>query len=369
MRSATTHRRRPGPGLTGRAAVALAFGLAVALPAGAPAAAAEPPPATGASTGPDTLAWSVEPVEAADGKDRSSFFLTVTEGQVVQDTIRVRNLGRTSLPLSVYATDAVNTDSGSTDLLPAGQAPEDVGAWITLDRDKVTLAPRESVEIGFTMKVPANAEAGDHTGGIVTSYLSPGQSPDGQSVMLDQRLASRVAVRVDGELRPAITVSGMSAGYSGTVNPAGKGRMNVTYTVANTGNVRLGAQQELAVKGPLGLTGRAAKLEAMPELLPGNKITIQTSVPGVWPAFRTSAKVELRPVPTRPGDAFPDLAAVGAASGTWAVPWSFLVFLLLTAAGTSAAMVLLRQARAREQRRVEAAVQERLRQPDLTPPG
>ncbi len=310
---------------------------------------------------PGTLTWSVSPTPREENESRTSFFLDVKEGQSVKDSVRIRNLSDVPLNLNVYATDAVTTDSGSTDLLPAKDKPTDIGTWIDLGRDKIEVAAGETVDIPFTMKVPNNAESGDHTGGIVTSYLAPGQDANGQAVTLDQRLASRLAARVDGPLRPALEVSGFTASYSGPVNPVGRGDLDVSYTVTNTGNVRLSAEQIVDVKGALGLVGRKAKLEAMPEILPGNKMTVTSTVTGVWPALRTNAEVSLRPLPTREGDDFTAASTPKISKGLWTIPWStFLVLFLLLGIGAAVAWSR-KQAKAREDRRVAASI-EALRQ-------
>ncbi len=207
------------------------------------------------------------------------------------------------------------------------------------------------------MTVPSNAESGDHTGGIVTSYIAPGQDDDGQPVKLDRRLGSRVQVRVDGELRPGLSITDFQTSYDGTANPAGKGDMTVTYTVTNTGNVRMSALQTFKVAGPFGLSGKTADLNLMPELLPGNSLTMSSTLSGVWPILRNSADLEVRPVPTRPGDNFPALKSAKASSGQWTIPWTLVFLLLLGAAGTSGTILARRELQRREAARVDEAVQ------------
>ncbi len=355
-----TGRRRPS-GLLAAAVVAMLGG---ALALGPSAVAADnPTPGTigGApsaeSQEENTLTWSVRPTPREEGDNRPNYLLDVKAGDVVKDAIRVRNFGKTELPLTIYASDAITTSTGAIDLLPAGETPRDVGAWIELERSELRIAPGEHVDVPFTMTVPSNAESGDHTGGIVTSYIAPGQDDDGQPVKLDRRLGSRVQVRVDGELRPGLSITDFQTSYDGTANPAGKGDMTVTYTVTNTGNVRMSALQTFKVAGPFGLSGKTADLNPMPELLPGNSLTMSSTLSGVWPILRNSADLEVRPVPTRPGDNFPALKSAKAASGQWTIPWTLVFLLLLGAAGTSGTILARRELQRREAARVDEAVQ------------
>ncbi|WP_051797139.1 WxL protein peptidoglycan domain-containing protein [Catenuloplanes japonicus] len=265
----------------------------------------------------EELTWSVRPTPSDAAPERPHFVYDVSPGQRVEDSIRVRNFGTAPLPLAVYAGDALTTANGALDLRPAGTPATDVGLWTVLGTAEITVPPSGFVDVPFTMTVPADAEAGDHTGGIVTSVRSAGA--DG--VVVDRRLGSRMYVRVAGGLRPSLTVSGVRAVYTVNVDPRKPGHLRVVYTVTNTGNVRLGASQEILA------TGRRTTPDPMPELLPKNSLTYEVLVEDVWPTVRTTAEVRLRPVPTRPGDTFTAAPAVATAA-TWSIPWPQLAVLL-----------------------------------------
>ncbi len=211
------------------------------------------------------------------------------------------------------------------------------------------------------MTVPGNAESGDHTGGIVTSFVAPGAAEDGKPVVLDRRLGSRVQVRIDGELRPKLEITEVKTAFDGTLNPVGKSSMDLTYTVTNTGNVRMAAEQVVGTKGPLGLAGRKATLDRMPELLPGNSLTLSAKVPGVYPTIHTSASLRLHPVATRAGDTFgADVAPAAKTSGVWTVPWATFLMLFLLVGGPFAATWHRKRRKAAEDARVRAAVEAQL---------
>lgn len=318
----------------GLAVVVAAFGLTgralggAALPV-APAQQAQelpepqPPEESGTAAADSTLTWSVRPTPSAEEPERPNYAYDLAPGATVRDSIRVRNFGTEALPLAIYASDALTTATGVLDLLPAGEEPTDVGAWTVLDATNVEVPPQGFVDVQFTLVVPADAEPGDHTGGIVTSYRTPSEDESGQPVVLDRRLGSRIHVRVDGELVPRLEVSDVEVSYSGTANPLGTGTLHVDYVVTNVGNVRLGAAPTVVVPGRLGFPGREVALDRMPELLPGNSLGFTVDVPAVWPTVRTTAEVVLDPVPTREGDDFgSDVPTATASVSTWSVPWS-----------------------------------------------
>ncbi|MFY1671385.1 WxL protein peptidoglycan domain-containing protein [Plantactinospora sp. WMMB334] len=355
LRAGRAPRRVARPLLAVALAVAGSLGAAPATAAVPPAAV---PPAARAQAADPTLTWSVRPTPAAGKPERPNFSYDLVPGQRIEDSIRVRNFGAEPLTLALYASDARTTSSGALDLLPAGEQPTDVGKWVVLDSGVIEVPPKRHVDVPFTMVVPAGAEHGDHTGGIVTSYRSPGTDNRGRAVVVDRRLGTRMYVRVGGELRPELTVSEVRVSYSGTGNPVRPGDARVTYTATNTGNVRLGAEQVVVVPGRLGFPGREVVLERMPELLPSNSLTFSVDVPDVWPTFRTAGTVELRPVPTREGEVFaPETPLATESAATWSIPWSQLALLLVVTVAALWVMWRLRRRRRRQAAAHQQAVQ------------
>lgn len=292
------------------------------------------------------VSWATAPANTELGKNRSHFEYTAAVGKRLTDAVAVVNRGDAPITLKVYASDAFTTGSGGLDLLAADKKPVDVGSWITMKTQLVTLKSQQSAVVPFTLAVPANASPGDHSGGIVTSLVTK----QAGGVSLDRRLGSRVYLHVDGPVTPALTVTDVRASYQPNHNPAGGGDTRLTYTVTNTGNVRLGAHQQAKVSGPLGLLGRSVALADLPELLPGNSIIRTATISGALPSVRLSARITLHPVAADS----PELAVptTSSAASVWAWPWEQALILLLVIVLALAA----RELRRRRKRAVEAEV-------------
>jgi len=295
-------------------------------------------PASAADDG--RLTWGVAPADNAQGSDRPNFVYDAEPGGVIHDGLVVTNLGSDPLTLKVYAADALTTSSGQLDLLPAGQPSVDVGTWVALDDDTVEVPAGGSTTVPFTVTVPDDATPGDHSGGVVTSYVS---DASGAPVALDSRLGSRMHIRVAGELNPAVTVSAASVTYHGTANPFAAGSATVTYTVTNTGNTRVSGTDQAHVSGPGGTVRTTPAGGTLPELLPGSTLVRHVEVPDVWPTVRVSVDIQVlaegvgiggRPVP-----------AVSAAATGWAVPW-VLAGLVVVVVATALAVPAVRARRA-----------------------
>ncbi|MFD4141695.1 WxL protein peptidoglycan domain-containing protein [Streptomyces sp. NPDC058572] len=328
-----------------RIAAALAVSLLAVLPAHAsPAAAASPVPAARQSDGgTGRTTFGVQPSAAKKPDARPNFSYGATPGAVVKDHIAVFNYANKPVTLRVYAGDAFTTADGGFDLFAAERRPKDVGSWVKLGKSVLSVPRRSHVIVPFTMTVPRNVTPGDHTGGIVASLSAVRTDTKGNKVAVDQRVGARIYLRVAGELKPQLTVEDLDTAYHGTANPFAAGSATVTYTVRNSGNVRLAARQAVHVRDPFGGEAEVAKIRDVPELLPGAALRVTTSATGVLPAMRGTTSVTVDPRPVRGDVKHRVLPRVTRTAAFTAVPWALLVLLLVLAAATTVLLVRRRR--------------------------
>jgi hypothetical protein len=273
----------------------------------------------------DQITFGIQPAQRSGGDARPFFAWGVTPGATLRDNVAIVNYSKEPVQLSIYATDALNTDDGGFGLLPTGQQPVDAGSWVHLlgVSGELTVPARSTgspgqVVVPVEVNVPANATPGDHTAGILAVQTSVDPSDEGTKVTLEQRVGTRVYVRVSGEVQPELTVGDVSARYEGTANPVGGGNATVTYTLTNTGNVNLGAESVVNVDGLL--ADSSASTPDAPLLLVGGSIEVTANVPDVLPQVRLTAKVNVTPI-AAPTDIPTELPVVVAGASFWAIPW------------------------------------------------
>ncbi|QAY71274.1 WxL protein peptidoglycan domain-containing protein [Xylanimonas protaetiae] len=315
-----------------RRTLAPTFAVAAALLAlAAPAVADDTPAAEPAPT-----TWQVAPSGQGGPGQRPYFVLEAAPGAVVSDVVGITNLSTQEITLRVFATDARTAASGDFDLLASAQEPQDVGAWTTFDSPDVapdgtlTLPARSRVDVPFHITIPANATPGDHVGGIVTSLPSVRTTGTGEQVVVDARVAARTYLSVTGDLVPRLQVGDVRAHRTGSFWNPFDGDVEVTWTVTNTGNLRLTGTQHVAVDGVLGWGAADAAGPALPELLPGSAVEQTATLHGVPAAVLLTLTGSLQPV-----DATGRVAAVTAVPFTatlHAFPWVALLALALLAA-------------------------------------
>lgn len=330
---------RTGPVRRALAPAALLLGLAAAAVAVPDAAHAAPGPAAsgvvvplaagdqgrvGGDDGRRTFGVQPSGPKKVDARPNLTY-RDVAPGQRFFDHVAFLNVSEKPVTLTVYPADAVNTPDGGFDALRAGQPSTQLGSWIRMRRTQVRVPARSAFITPIEVRVPRDAEPGDHAAAILASLRSTTRDAEGNVVNRDDRVGTRVYLRVKGTLTPRIELRRHDASFAGGLV---RGRADVTYTVTNTGNVRLEGTQSVRVGGLFGLAARAVDIPAMPELLPGNEFTFTAPVDDVLPTFYNVARVTIDPTSVT-GNVDPALAQVTAETSFLAVSWAVVALLAL----------------------------------------
>jgi hypothetical protein len=270
---------------------------------------------------------------------RPYFNYDAQAGSAKVDHLAILNFARKPQTLAVYSVDATTATNGDFTYSPQSAKRVGAGAWVAVGTPHasgvVRVPARSRVYLPIHLSVPANAAPGDHAAAVVVSLTGFVKGKSGERVKLEQRVATRVIIRVSGPLHPQLSVANVSTHFSGSLNPLTSGTTTVRYIIHNTGNTLLGGVQQVSVHGWLGSTTRAAAMPGIPLLLPGASYPVSVTIPAVYPELRMSAKVQVVPAGLQ-GDVNPGVRVVSATAGFWAVPWTVLLILVLliaTAAG------------------------------------
>ena len=142
-----------------------------------------------------------------------------------------------------------------------------------LPAPQVVLPANTETRVPFEMTVPNDATPGDHVGGIVALDTEAQTLADEGDVGFAVRsgVGARICTRVTGPVAPGLSVSDVEVSTSGGVGPllGLPADATVTYTVTNTGNVRLSPTAVVGVD-PLFGSSTALAEEELPELIPGS---------------------------------------------------------------------------------------------------
>ena len=275
----------------------------------------------------DTAGISGQPANETGADDRTRFSYQAGPGQHIDDQYLVRNTGTTAQVMTVFATDAYNTDDGSYGLLDTDDQPTDAGSWISFPGGvpsmQVPLEPGATQLVPFAVDVPADAGPGDHAAGIVISVLSPQGD-----ILVDRRVATRLYVRVPGDLQASLTISSLATEYKSELNPF-NGSTAITATITNNGNVALGGSIVAGMNTYFGIPASGAVRAELSEMLPGSTRTLTIDVPGVAQLGYLSSYVRIAPTVDEEALNPGPLREVSRDSALFVMPWWLLIIVVL----------------------------------------
>ena len=267
----------------------------------------------------EDVTLSIAPGPVPEDAQRGDSFAWVLEpGASIEDSVVVTNHNATSLQLSLDVKDAVTTSDGNLSLALPEEPDTGIGAWVSLPQDTVDIPAGESVTVPFTLTVPADAAPGDFSGGVVVTY-----STEGDTVSVDNRVATRVDVRVPGDLTVSHDVSDLQVSLPSTWSLLGPSTATVTYTLTNTGSARIYAQEAITACGPLGV-GALRTDSTLQEVLPGAAVerTVQVDARALlWNTIKvdtSSFAVDETPGSTKSLE-----------ESRFAAPWTLLIVCVL----------------------------------------
>ncbi len=296
-------------------------------------------PAAGAA---DNGSWSVFPATAtAATGTRPYFYLSADPGATLTDKVTVKNKTAAPLTFRLYAADAYNTErDGGFAVRAQNEKQRSVGAWATTDRDRVTVKPHGSVTVPVTIKVPEDAEPGDHPGALVAldERIDPADA-GAVAVGIQKAVGARIYLRVNGPTMPALSVDDVEVEHTQPLVPGtGKSRAVISYTLHNRGNVTLSPKVALKAEGLFGRTLLARELRGIPsELLPRQEVRLTEEWKGAPQLEWGEVKLTASARDTRES----------AAAGYFALPWLVAGVLLVLLAGGAGLWIRARRSRRR----------------------
>ncbi|MBP0937379.1 hypothetical protein J0X20_27715 [Streptomyces sp. KCTC 0041BP] len=202
------------------------------------------------------------------------FGYALKAGARIEDSAVIHNESDEARTFHVYGADVSNAAGGGLAPAQEGQRMRAVGAWLKLDSEAtVTVRPKSSATVRFSLAVPDGTPPGSYLGSLVTALRTPAVS--GQ-VNTETRIARLVQLTVPGtaDLQVSLTElehrpAGGDEEFTVTVRNTG----NVLYTFAGTLNVTGGGSTRTVPLTPTGIyvipggsatiTGRLAGLPAL----------------------------------------------------------------------------------------------------------
>lgn len=201
--------------------------------------------------------------DANDPRTKSWFIYTMNPGETKEDSVNLINNSDDEVVVKVYPVDATTTTDGNFTLIDEFAEQLDVGSWIELFAYEVGLKPQEVKKVPFTIKVPDNADVGDHMGGLIVQEVSRGSaggSSEGMSMSVVTRVGARIYLTVPGEKIEKLNIEDFSHLFfsktAGFLRTFFRLNYNTRFVVSlsNEGNVRINPDVKIKIKNIFGMT-------------------------------------------------------------------------------------------------------------------
>ena len=187
--------------------------------------------------------FGLQPVlyDPSDPLTKSYFIFDSKAGVVLKSRVRVTNVGTARGSVSLYTVDATTGQTSGAVYLNRNDPRNDVGAWVTLGMQHLTLDPGQSKIVSFQVNIPSSVRPGQHLGGIVAENLTqlsstPASNANGNTGTFQIKVKNLTIIAVQVNL-PGTPVEQMAA----TAIQAGgqNGYQNLLLGLSNTGTVML----------------------------------------------------------------------------------------------------------------------------------
>lgn len=173
---------------------------------------------------------------------------TVDAGKTVEDKLTIVNDGKTDYDFLIYARPySIQDNNYSNPNFTLTPTNADLYAWVQFPQTKFHAKAGETIEIKYSVRVPAGAAPGGHYG-VIFAETQPGNTENtGNSVVRKKRVGAIVYATVNGEYRNTGQAAGGSIPFWQVQPP-----LHTTVAVKNTGNTDFADETRLTVKDIFG---------------------------------------------------------------------------------------------------------------------
>jgi hypothetical protein len=164
--------------------------------------------------------------------NHSWFVYESTPGQTLHDLVTLKNYGNETATVNLYGVDATSGESGNFILTFKDQEQKNIGNWIKVDQETITIPANESIDVPFRLEIPEGVSPGQYTGGLVVETTAENNTNENnKNVQVKTRIGSRIYVTVPGEIVEEINLNNFS------VNTTLQNKLEFKFEIQNNGNI------------------------------------------------------------------------------------------------------------------------------------
>lgn len=229
--------------------------------------------------------FTLQPVyyDPANPATRSYFVINTRQGVTVQSEVRVINDGTATGTVNLSPADGTTAQTTGIIYSAANPAQHEVGSWLMLGKQQLTLAAGQSQVVPFQIIIPKHEQPGQHIGGIIAAST-------GQQLATSGASSSQLHINVEHQMIVAVllNIAGTQVEQLATTSlqvSNTNGYQSLLLGLHNTGNTMLKPVGNLRVT------------DAQGQVVQKLNVTMQTILPQASIAY----PVYVQKQPLQPG--------------------------------------------------------------------
>lgn len=173
----------------------------------------------------------------------------------VEDVVTIKNYSANAVyKLKLYCVDAIQSSDGASAFKLRDKNQRHVGQWITINQDRVELAPGETAYIPYRIDIPENSTPGTFQGGIVAELDTENTAAESnETVKIVSRFIEPIFISIPGRKKIEYKLEEFS--YHNV-----DGKPQFIVKLKNSGNVFLKAEMDIEIEGTMLATPYNASL-------------------------------------------------------------------------------------------------------------
>lgn len=260
------------------------------------------------------------------GKANNEINYELAPGETVNGKLTIKSYTDKNIDITLYGADGTQTDRGAFTLTQPYLEQNNLGQWLKLPKTLITIEPKKTQEIDYSISIPANATPGTYGGGIAAittpNKKTGSEAPSGASIVSSTRMLFPIYVTIPGE--KVIKYSWDEFSYKNVNNN------NVfQLKLKNEGNTTITAEGQIEISG-----GPFFK----PKTIIFNKITLfgedEILIPINWNErpilgfFESKAKLTFSEHDAKTGEDI-TLETINKTASFTIIPWTIILGILL----------------------------------------
>lgn len=198
----------------------------------------------------------------------------IAAGQTKRDSFKVVNDGQSAYTFVVYARPYFVTDESYRPVFETPTADQkvtnaDAYKWVQFDQPSYQIQPGQTIDVNYTVRIPANASPGGHYG-VLFAETQPEQAAGGNSVRRTKRVGSILYTTVDGQVTTSGAIKSTSIPFFQFKPP-----LTASQRISSDGNTDITVTTKASVSDVFGAV--KYKNERAVAVLPSTTRNIETS--------------------------------------------------------------------------------------------